>query len=141
MTESVSAAEVSRLKKKIAVTKGLFTRKEMTVLALRAKGNESNSTALLSEMRKRMEEVYELYSELVEVCPLVDKATHEEAFHIADLDMEERQIACQTWFMNLPITAPSGVTTRAGTSTGIRADSPRFREQQGLRPPLLVLAH
>ena len=136
MAEPTTAAEVARLKKKIAITKGLFTRKETNVLALRAKGNESNSTALLSEMRKRMEEMYELYSELIEVCPLIDKHIHEEDFHVTDLDMEARQIACQTWIMDLPVSVPSGVTTRAGTNTGPaaspRSDVPRFREQQGL---------
>ena len=134
-----SPAEVARMKKKIATTKGLFTRTETKIKTLQVKGNESVGNTLLEKLDAYALETFQLYDELLEVIGPEEKSIIEDTMNAIDVDHCRRATSCLVFFTSLPVAMPTGVATRSTTGEANTQPRIQFREQQGLRPALLMV--
>ena len=92
-------------------------------------------------------EVLSLFNQILEICEEEDVSKVEDEMNAVDVDHHQRTTAAQSFFTSLPVDLDLqvGATTR-GASRAHQAqqaqpETPRvqFKEQQGLRPPLLML--
>ena len=86
---SVDAEAAAKLRRRITALKGHFTRTEARVLKFTSRASEQIVAAGLAELNGKAEEILDLFTELIEICPRSEVKTHELAFRTADDDMNK----------------------------------------------------
>ena len=137
--DSVTPAMVAKLKKRISTTKGLFTRTETKIKTLQVKGNESVGNTLLQKLDTYALEVADLYEELIDMVDEKEKSALEDIMNALDVDYHHRATTCLMQFTALPVDFPAGPATRQAVEAREAPPRVQFREQQGLRPALLLV--
>ena len=97
---------VTKLKKRIATAKGLFTRTETKIKTLQVKGNESVGNTLLQKLDTYAQDVNDLYDELLDIVDDKDRRNLEDDMNAIDVDHHYRAtsclatISCEEWIIS-----------------------------------------
>ena len=76
-TTTVDAEAAAKLRRGITALKGHFTRTEARILKFTSRASEQIVAAGLAELNGKAEEILDLFTELIEICPRSEVKSHE----------------------------------------------------------------